>query len=594
MELKNRNEMDQQFTWDLRPIFADEAAFGKTLNEVMTGCDEIVAFQGHLGEASDQLLGCYKKVDELSEKAEKVYIYAMLQKSGDGGDPKAQELMAQAMNMLVKLQTSTAFVQPEILAIPEDKLTEMMKDARLKDYLFSLNEILRSRQHTLSLAEEQILARLADTTRTPSNAYDMLTDVDMVHSEIQNEKGETVRLTPGTFGVYRESADRRVREAAFNAYFGDYKQYNNTFAELYGGSVKNDWFEASVRKFPSSLSGALFGGNVPETVYSSLIEAIHNGLPTMRKYLELRKEIMGLKEIDAYDLYVPMIPDAMGSFNFEDGKALVKKALAPLGEAYGKMLDRAFAERWIDVYENKGKASGAFSIGVFGVHPYVMLNYTNELEDVFTMAHELGHSMHSWYSDTTQPYVKHDYRIMVAEVASTVNEVLLAKYLLKNETDKNRKAAILNKLCEGFRTTVYRQTLFAEFELKAHNLYEQGQPLTAQALNELYLGLEKQYYEGAKIPDMMQYEWSYIPHFYRAFYVYQYATGYCSAVAIANHIYETGDASDYLRFLTTGGSDYPIEELKIAGVDLTNPKTVESALKVFDETIDQLKELLAK
>ncbi|MBQ5791385.1 MAG: oligoendopeptidase F family protein, partial [Clostridia bacterium] len=353
-------------------------------------------------------------------------------------------------------------------------------------------------------------------------------------------------------------------------------------------------FSSSVRRFPSSLEAALFGGNVPTSVYTSLIEAMHEGLSYMRKYLDLRRRVMGLEKIDMFDLYTPMIPEASSKMPLEKGMDLVKKALAPLGEDYAKMLERAFSERWMDVYENKGKASGAFSIGVYGVHPYVMLNYTDTLEDVFTMAHELGHAMHSWYSDTTQPYPIHDYKIMVAEVASTVNEVLLAKYLLSVETEPARKAAILNKLCEGFRTTVYRQTLFAEFEFETHKMYESGTPLTAQALNDLYRGLVTKYYEGAEVPEVMQYEWSYIPHFYRAFYVYQYATGFCSAVAIASRILETGDASEYLRFLSTGGSDYPIEELKIAGVDLTSPDTVKKALKMFDETIDSLAELLNK
>ncbi|MCQ2423466.1 MAG: oligoendopeptidase F [Clostridia bacterium] len=592
MALKARSEMDARYTWDLTPIFKNEEEFNASLAATMAATDKFTSFAGHLGDSIETLLDCYKMMDDVSLAAERIYVYAFLLKSGDGGDAKAQELSAKAINLLVKLQTVTSYIQPEILAIPEETLRTWMADERMKNYRFGLSDVLRARTHTLSAAEEALLAKLGDAQNTPSNAYDMLTDVDIVHSEIKNEKGETVRLTPGTFGLFRESADRRVREDAFNAYFGDYKQYNNTFAELYGGSVKLDCFNASARNFDSALSGALFGGNVPTSVYHSLIDAIHDGLPTMKKYLALRAKIMQRPELDMYDLYVPMIPDAMGNFPLEDGQKLVKEALKPLGEDYAKMLDRAFAERWIDVYENRGKASGAFSIGVFGVHPYVMLNYTDALEDVFTMAHELGHSMHSWYSDTTQPYATHDYRIMVAEVASTVNEVLLSKYLLKTETDKKRRAAILNKLCEGFRTTVYRQTLFAEFEMKTHEMYEKGEPLTAEALNKTYKALVETYYDGARVPEMMQYEWSYIPHFYRAFYVYQYATGFCSAVAIANRIYETGDASEYLRFLTTGGSDYPIEELKIAGVDLTSPKTVADALRVFDETLDELAELL--
>ena len=592
MELKARKDMDPAFQWDLTPIFPNDAAFDAALRSVTEECERIPAFAGRLGESSEMLLACLRLVDQVSMEAEKAYVYAFLQKSGDGGDPRAQQLAGRAMSVLVKLQTVSSFIQPEILEIPEPVLRDYMDKPEMAAYRFMLENVLRGRSHTLSAAEEEILARLSDAAGTPSNAYDMLTDVELPHSEITDEKGNKVRLTGGTFGNYRESRDRRVREDAFNGWFGDYAKFNNTLAELYAGSVKQDCFGTSVRKFGSCLEGRLFGGNVPVSVYRSLIEAIHDGLPVMRRYLELRRRVMGLENIDMFDLYVPMVAESVSEVTLEDAKRMVRKALRPLGDDYARMLERAFDERWMDVYENKGKAGGAFSIGVYGVHPYVMLNFTNTLDDAFTMAHELGHAMHSWYSDSTQPYATHDYKIMVAEVASTVNEVLLAKYLLATETDPLRKAAILNKLCEGFRTTVFRQTLFAEFELKVHEMYEAGQPLTAETLNALYLELVRTYYEGAEVPEIMQYEWSYIPHFYRAFYVYQYATGYSSAVSIANRILATGDASEYLRFLTTGGSDHPIEELKIAGVDLTRPETVRSALRVFDETVAELERLL--
>ena len=401
-----------------------------------------------------------------------------------------------------------------------------------------------------------------------------------------------MRLTAGTFPVFRESRDRSVREGAFRAMFGTYRQFGDAIATLYGGSVKFDTYFSNQRGYASACEAALDGGNVPVSVYDSLIEAVHESLPSMRKYLELRRRVLKLDKIDVFDLYVPIVEDVDYPIAFEDAKDLVKKATLPLGEEYQKLLDRAFAERWVDVYENDGKQSGAFSCGVFGVHPYVLMNYAGTLGDAFTLAHELGHSMHSWFSDTTQDYVNHDYRIMVAEVASTVNEVLLTKYLLKIETDEKRRAYILNHFLESFRTTLYRQTLFAEFERKAHDLYAAGQPLTASALNKVYHDLEATYYDGIGIDTDIDPEWSYIPHFYRAFYVYQYATGFSSAVAIAEHILTTGDASGYLKFLTTGGSDYPLEELKIAGIDLTKPDTVRSALRVFDETVDELSALL--
>jgi oligoendopeptidase F len=361
---------------------------------------------------------------------------------------------------------------------------------------------------------------------------------------------------------------------------------------MYSGSVKFDTYFADVRGFASACEAALFASNVPVSVYDSLIEAIHDGLSDMRKYTDLRCRALGMEKIGMQDLYCPIIPGVDNTYTFEEACELVKKACEPLGETYAKLLDRAFNEKWIDVYENRGKTTGAFSCGVYGVHPYVLLNFTGTLDDVFTLAHELGHAMHSYFSSEAQDYVNHDYRIMVAEVASTVNEVLLTKYLLKTETDPKKRAYILNHFLEGFRGTVLRQTLFAEFERESHAMCEAGKPLTAKALSAVYKELITKYYQGAEINDVMQYEWAYIPHFYRAFYVYQYSTGFCSAVAIAGKIADGGDPSDYLKFLTTGGSDYPLEELKIAGVDLTKPDTVRDAMKIFDETVDELAKLI--
>jgi len=439
-----------------------------------------------------------------------------------------------------------------------------------------------------------MLAMLGDAAQTPSNAYGMLTNVNMKLPLVHDEQGNEVQLTQGDFGVFRESRDRKVREEAFRAMFGAYRQFGDTFAALYGGAVKMDNFQATVRGYSSACEAALDGGNVPVSVYDSLIEAVHESLPAMKKYLKLRQRVLGLEKIDIFDLYTPMVEDVDFPVPFENVKELVKGATRPLGEEYGQLLDRAFAEHWMDVYENEGKRSGAFSMGVFGVHPYVLLNYTNTLDDAFTVAHELGHSMHSFFSDRAQDYANHDYSIFVAEVASTVNEVLLTRYLLSVETDRARRAMLLNHFLEGFRTTIFRQTLFAEFERQAHALYQQGTPLTAEAMNGLFHDLNAKYYEGCEINDFCDVEWARIPHFYTAFYVYQYATGFSSAVAIADHILKTGDASDYLKFLTTGSSDYPIEELKLAGVDLTKPDAIRDALRAFADTLKELKALLER
>ena len=499
-----RSEQDIRFQWDLTKIYPDTAAWEAAMQEAEAVLAPLAAIPGTLGTSKEAFKKGLDTVYASMFKVEMPYVYAFLKKTEDGSVAENQEMAARSEGLLVKFSAATAFLNPEILAIPAEKLDEWMQDEALATY----------------------------------------------------------------------------------------RQFGDAIATLYGGSVKFDTYFSNQRGYASACEAALDGGNVPVSVYDSLIEAVHESLPSMRKYLELRRRALKLDKIDVFDLYVPIVEDVDYPIAFEDAKELVKKATLPLGEEYQKLLDRAFAERWVDVYENDGKQSGAFSCGVFGVHPYVLMNYAGTLNDAFTLAHELGHSMHSWFSDTTQDYVNHDYRIMVAEVASTVNEVLLTKYLLKTETDEKRRAYILNHFLESFRTTLYRQTLFAEFERKAHDLYAAGQPLTATSLNKVYHDLEATYYDGIGIDADIDPEWSYVPHFYRAFYVYQYATGFSSAVAIAEHILTTGDASGYLKFLTTGGSDYPLEELKIAGVDLTKPDTVRSALRVFDETIDELAKIL--
>jgi len=394
---------------------------------------------------------------------------------------------------------------------------------------------------------------------------------------------------------YTETKDAVLRKDAFEKYFGEFKKYNNTLSALYGGSVKFDSYFAKVRNYDSAREAALDENNIPTVLYDNLLRSIHeNGIPTLDRYLKLRKKLMGVEKLSLYDLYVPLVEEADSKMPFEDAKELVLKALEPLGEEYQNLLKRAYNEKWIDVYENKGKTTGAFSCGCYGVHPYVLLNYTDKYDDAFTLAHELGHSMHSWFSSQQQAYVNSDYCIFVAEVASTVNEVLLTRYLLSIEKDKKKRAYILNHLLEGFRTTVFRQSLFAEFEMKAHALYESGAPLTAQALNQLYHDLNATFYAEAEGTEETDVEWSRIPHFYRAFYVYQYATGFCSAVAIADLILNHGGAENYLKFLGTGGSMYPIDELKIAGVDLTTPQPIDSALRVFEETLNEFEQLMTE
>ncbi|MCQ2445991.1 MAG: oligoendopeptidase F [Clostridia bacterium] len=594
MELKARKDMDPKFQWDLSAIFKDQEAWEAAYAEAEAAVSKIAPLKGTLGQSAEALKAGLDLVSEVSEKIEKVYSYAFLTQAGDNGDAAAQTMQARAVSLYVKMSTALSFLDPEILSIDADKLDSWMKAPEMEIYRFTVENTTRARAHTLDEKGETMLAMLGDAANIPSDSFDMLESVDMTFPTIKDEEGNDVTLTHGNFSVYRESKSQEVRKAAFEQYFGEFKKYIHTFAAMYSGSVKLDSFFADVRGHESACHAALFGGNVPVAVYDSLIKAVHDSLPSMRRYIELRKKVLGLDEVNMYDLYNPLVASVDYKMPFEEGKALVKKALKPLGEEYQSLLDRAFTEGWIDVYENKGKTTGAFSSGVFGVHPYVLLNYTDTLDDAFTLAHELGHAMHSYFSDRTQPYINHDYRIMVAEVASTVNEVLLTKYLLKTETDPEKRAYVLNHFLEGFRTTLYRQTLFAEFERKAHDLYKAGTPLTADLLNATYRELNELYYEGAKVNELQDIEWARIPHFYRAFYVYQYATGFSSAVAIAKSILEGGNAENYLRFLTTGGSDYPMEELKIAGVDLSDPATVSSALEVFDDAVKELESILVK
>lgn len=537
-----RSEMDPRFQWDFTHIYPDKAHWEAAMTEAEKAVEALSALPGTLGQSKDALKKGLEQLADASQKVEIPYIYAMLHRAADGSEPAYQEMEARGMSLAVKANAATSFLDPEILAIPKEQLDAWMAQEDMAVYRHMVEDISRGRAHTLSADKEKMLAMLGEAADTPSSAYEMLTNVNMVFPKIHNEAGEEVQLTSGNFGVYRESRSRAVREEAFRAMFGTYRKYGDTFAALYGGQIKFDTFFANVRGYGSSIKAYLDGGNVPVSVYDSLIEAVHESLPAMKEYLALRKKALKLDKLDIFDLYVPMVEDVDYPVPFENVKELVKNATKPLGEEYQQLLDRAFAENWMDVYENQGKRGGAFSCGVYGVHPYVLLNYTDTLDDAFTVAHELGHSMHSFFSSRAQEFVNHSYRIMVAEVASTVNEVLMTMYLLKTETDKKRRAYILNHFLEGFRTTLFRQTLFAEFERKAHELHAAGTPLTSQTLNKIYHDLVALYYEGAEIDEEIDTEWSFIPHFYTPFYVYQYATGFSSAVAIARHILETGDA----------------------------------------------------
>ena len=583
-----RSQMDPAFCWDLTHIFESESAWERALEEAAAQVASIPALAGTLGKSAADLKAGLDKFYAAARKAELVYVYAMLNSAGDNGDARAQDMEARAMRLFVEFSTAAAFLNPEILSIDPALLEKWMAEPELADYRHILEDICRARSHTLSEAEERLLAMLGDAAQTPSNAFSMFESVDMRFPALSGDRP----LTHAQFGNYRESRDADTRREAFEKYFGEYAKYINMLAALYSGSVKLDCYFARAHRHGSALEAGLFGNNVPAALYDNLLDSVHRAIPTLERYLQLRAGRMGLERLHLYDLYVPLVEDVDAEMPYAEAQRLVLDAVAPLGEEYQSLIRRAFDEKWIDVYENQGKTTGAFSCGVYGVHPYVLLNHTGKYDDAFTLAHELGHAMHSWFSSQAQDYANNEYSIFVAEVASTVNEVLLTRHLLKGESDPKKRAYVLNHLLEGFRTTVFRQTLFAEFEKRTHEMYEAGEPLTAQTLNGLYHELNARYYPGVESTSETDAEWARIPHFYNAFYVYQYATGFCSAVAIADSILNRGGAGEYLKFLSTGGSMYPIDELKIAGVDLTSPEPIERAMQVFAETLDEFAGLM--
>lgn len=589
--MKKRNEIPAELKWDFTHIFKTPEDWEKAYAQCEKAIPSLSEIKGTLSLSAQSLFAAYEKLFGFYEKFEPIADYAFLAKTVDGGDAAALA-MCDRVNMLsVKADSAAAFFVPELMEIPQEKLANFMKYEPLRKYAHIIEDATRLRNHVLDEKSETLVAKIGKISGTPSDAYNLFTNVEMELPKIVGSDGKEVELTNGNFGVMRESRDRTLREAAFEGMFGTYGKYINTIACLYGGSVKQDNLLAEIRGYKSARESSLSSSNVPEKVYDALVEAVHESIPSMSKYLKLRKKALKLEKLDMYDLYTPIVEDIEYPMPYENACELVLKAVAPLGEEYQNVIRRAYRENWIDVYETPGKESGAFSAGIYGIHPFVKLNYTDSLDDAFTLAHELGHAMHSYLSSEKQDYPNHDYRLIVAEVASTCNEVLLTKYLLKTETDKKRRAYILNHFLEGFRTTVFRQTLFAEFEHKAHELEAEGTPINAECLNKLYADLVKMYYPEAEFCDTLKYEWAFIPHFYNAYYVYQYATGFSSAVAIASNILETGDPSDYIKFLSSGGSDYPLNELKIAGIDLCSPDVVKNAMKVFDETIEQLDSL---
>lgn len=588
----NRREQDPKFQWRLSDLYEDTGAWERALQEAQAQIAAIEAHRGRLGESADALLAVLRSRSAAERQLVQAYTYAHLHKDTDNGNATYQGMTDRAMQAMVAAQAALSFIEPEILEIAPETLRAWAQEPRFQNFRFYLEDLDRQRAHLLSAAEERILAMAEDPLSGADNAFTMLSDVDLDFGTVVDAQGQEVKLTHSTYGLLLESPDRRVRRDAFRSLYKAYRSVKNTIAATYAASVKADVFRARVRGYAGSLEAALDGNNVPVAVYEQLIEAVHEKLPALQKYLALRKRQLGLDQLEMYDLYTPIVPECSMPMTYEEAKALVKEALKPLGERYGRLLDEAYDNHWIDVYESAGKTSGAFSWGVYGVHPFVLLNHQDNVDHAFTLAHELGHAMHSYHSNEKQPYETADYKIMVAEVASTVNETLMMQYLLGRETDPVKRAYLINQQLESYRTTCFRQTMFAEFELKAHRMAENGEPLTVESLSQVYRELNELYYAGVVVDDDIASEWMRIPHFYNAFYVYQYATGICTATALARDILEHGGAPRYLDFLSSGGSDYPIRLLQNAGVDLTDKASIASALEVFERGVDELEQLL--
>lgn len=595
-ELLKREDVKVEDTWKIEDMYPSAKEWEADLDECMALAEKIARMEGKVTENASNLLEVLQWNACLGEKLMLAYNYAQRLYDQDQKNTKHQSMSAKTMSIYAKIMEQTAFLEPEIVETDSAKLEGFYREeAGLELYRGQIEEICRLKEHCLSAEMEKLLALSTETRETASETFSVIDNADFQFPEITDEEGETVRITHGRYGKLMECGDRRVRRETFEKYYTVYKQFNNTLASLYNGQVKSLIFYAKAKKYASTLEAAVLQNNVSPQVYKNLVDTIDRNLDKLHRYVRLRKKCLGLDELHMYDIYTPMIPGVAKEIPFEEAKETVLKALAPLGEDYLAKLREGFENRWIDVYENEGKRSGAYSAGAYGTHPYVLLNYSGSLDSMFTLAHEMGHALHSCYSNENQPYIYSDYKIFVAEVASTTNEILLMEYLLKNTTDKKERAYLLNHYLDSFKGTIFRQTQFAEFEMRSNALCESGESLNAQNLNEMYLELNKKYYGPDMISDEeIQYEWSRIPHFYYNFYVYQYATSFSASVAVAKAILSEGAPAveRYKKFLSGGCSKSPVELLKIAGVNMETPKPIEEAMQAFEGILIDLEKLM--
>ncbi|ADM69531.2 oligoendopeptidase F [Paenibacillus polymyxa] len=592
-EIVKRADAPVENTWKLEDLFPNRKAWDQEYEEVKQLAKKAEQFQGKLNSA-ESIGSCFKLEDELSLKTERVYVYAHLHHDEDTAEPTYQGLSQKAKKLGVEVSESLSFVTPEILALPDHQLDAFIEDPKLADYRFTLQEMKREKAHILGKTEEALLAQVGNLAQAPQTIFGMLNNADLKFPKIKDENGKEVELTHGSYIQFLESPHREVRERAFKAVYDTYAKNKNTIASTLSANVNKNIFYSRVRKYPSVLEMSLYGDNIPKEVYTNLIDTIHESLPLLHRYIKLRKKLLGVDELHMYDLFAPLVDEYKMDITYEDAKKQTKEGLKPLGEDYLASLQKGYDERWIDVYENENKRTGAYSWGAYGTHPYVLLNHKDNLNSMFTLAHEMGHALHSYYSDNALKFRDAQYTIFLAEVASTTNEALLMDYLLNKSTDPKEKMYLLTYYADQFRTTVFRQTMFAEFEKIVHERAEQGESLTPQLLSEIYYDLNVKYHgPGMKVDKDIEMEWARIPHFYNSFYVYKYATGFSAATSFSKQILEEGQPAvdRYLGFLKSGGSDYSINILKKAGVDMSSPQPIREAMSVFEEVITEMEKL---
>ncbi|MFJ7732063.1 oligoendopeptidase F [Lysinibacillus sp. NPDC097231] len=592
-----RNEVPEELTWRLEDIFANDAQWEEEYKEVAEIAKKAPSYKGTLKNGADALLAALTYHDHIYERTMKLYTYAHMRYDQDTTNSSYQDMNSRIQTLATSISAALAFLTPEILQLSEETIEQYLaqnKDLQL--YKQSLKEITMARPHVLPAEQEALLAQMSEVTGTASNTFGMLNNADLVFPKVKNEDGEEVQLTHGNYIKFLESKDRSVRESAFKAMYETYGNFKNTFSSTLTGNVKKHNVSARIRNYDSARHAAMSNNFIPENVYDQLVDTIHKHLPAMQRYISLRKKLLGVDELHMWDLFAPLVKEVDMKITYDEAKDILVKALAPLGEEYQNIVQSGLDNRWVDVLENKGKRSGAYSSGAYGTNPYILMNWQDNVNNLFTLAHEFGHSVHSYYSRNNQPFVYGDYSIFVAEVASTCNEELLNDYLLKTIEDPQQKIYLLNHWLDGFRSTVFRQTMFAEFEHLIHQMDKNGESLTAERLTEVYYDLNKQYFgDDMAVDKEIGLEWARIPHFYYNYYVYQYATGKSAATALSKQILEEGTPAveRYINnFLKAGCSDFPIEVLKAAGVDMNVAKPIDDACKVFEERLNELEKLL--